>query len=938
MATEHRGRTLSILIFIEIILLISVNQIAIGDDTTSIWINEVLYNPTQDENYNEWIELYNPTDQPIDISGWSITDNSAQDFLEADTQNGDGTTIILAYGYAIIADQGTRIYENFSIPDSAIKLCVDDASIGNGLGNSEDKLILKNNAGEIIDSIEWGEDYLDIPGSPTPSVNEGHSLCRYPSQDTDDTSKDFCETVTPTPGDTNVVSSEPEETPIEPEPFGPDLMIPAIKCSTSSGEETTIFGEGNIITIKATLKNQGNQNATNVDVVFYYDAIASENYIDTKHYDSVEKYQKYPSVQWDTHEITPGDHMIIAIVDPENFVEESDETNNEQSFQMTLMETTTIPSGTLLITELYYDTHPRMENEFITVYNPTDQPIDISGLALTNQPQERTDEQTKIVFPPDIIIPQKTGVTVTYNASAYQREAGKYPEFEYGIDSLSNIPQMIAKKTFTLSNTGGAIAIKDPYNHTIDLVIYGNYTTEDTTGWNGPPLKKTGQGIILKRTFNGDTPRDTDTADDFTSNRRYHIGQSTFSFAPLSIDAEITTFVSPDSSFTAIVNELQSAKESIYCNLYEFTNPFLCDELIAALQRNIKVYLFLEGFPIGGIDDREKYIVRCLATHGADVRFLMNNPDAETYARYPYDHAKYIVIDNKTVIVESCNWAKTGVPKDPTTGNREWGIIIRNDIIAQQFLTVFLDDWNPERCDSYPYDMMNFYLPQDFFMDLSTDKGSYTPMFSSKTFTGTFTVTPVFSPDTSEQTINDLIDCATTSIYIEQLYVYTQWGDMISPFVERLVNKSRQGVDVKIILNYNAGYDATNEEANQTKQYCEQEGISVKLLYTNWSYFTNVHNKGMIVDNKYVLISSINWNENSVRNNREAGIVVENEDVARYYTEVFMYDWNLQPSQHTTSQNQGTPFEEHKNIIYIIVIFTLVFLFIAYDWRKRKWT
>ena len=933
MVTDTKKQTIAVMICIGFFLVLNIPQAIAEEQPTHILINEVVYNPEQTETTNEWIELYNPTDQPIDVADWSITDNSAEDFLEGDTQHGDGTTIIPSAGYAIITDQDTTIYETLSIPESVIRLCVDDTSIGNGLGNTEDKLILKNSQGDIIDAIEWGEDYPDVPGLPASTYSEGHSLSRTPNQDTDDTSTDFFDTTTPTPGDQNIFSEQPTES----QPQGPDLCILSIKCYTETNPETTIFNEGDIITMKATLKNKGSDNATNVDIVFYYDAIAPENYIDAKHYDTVGKNQKYPTAQWDTHEITPGEHSIIAIVDPENIIEEIDETNNEQSLQITLMETITIPSGTLLITELYYDTHPRMDNEFITIYNPTDQPIDISTLSLTNQPQERTDEQTKIVFPELTTISSKTSVTVTYNASTYQRETGRTPTFEYGTDSLNHVPQMTTKKTFTLSNTGSAIAIKDPYNHTIDLVIYGNYTTEDTTGWNGPPAEKTGQGIILKRTFDGDTPQDTDTADDFKSNRRYHIGQSTFSFTPLSIDAEITTFVSPDSSFTAIVNELQSAKESIYCNLYEFTNPFLCDELIAALQKNIQVYLFLEGSPIGGLDDKEKYIVRRLATHGAHIRFIMNNPDTNTYTRYPYDHAKYIVIDNKTVIVESCNWAKTGVPKDPTAGNREWGIIIRNKTIAQQFLTVFQDDWNPERCDSYPYEKMNFELPQDFFIDLSTEKGSYTPLFPSKTFTGTFTVTPVFSPDTSEQTINDLIDSATTSIYIEQLYVYKQWSETISPFVERLVNKSHQGVDVKIILNYNAGYDATNEEANQTKQYCEQFGISVKFLYTNWSIFSNVHNKGMIVDNKYVLISSINWNENSVRNNREAGIVVENEDVARYYSEVFSYDWNLMPPQQVHHDVENS-LADYKNIIYIVVIFTLTFLFIAYTWRKRKWT
>jgi len=47
----------------------------------------------------------------------------------------------------------------------------------------------------------------------------------------------------------------------------------------------------------------------------------------------------------------------------------------------------------------------------------------------------------------------------------------------------------------------------------------------------------------------------------------------------------------------------------------------------------------------------------------------------------------------------------------------------------------------------------------------------------------------------------------------------------------------------------------------------------------------------VIVDRSQVLISSINWNENSAINNREAGLIIENEDVAEFYTDIFFYDW-----------------------------------------------
>ncbi|MHA1972645.1 MAG: PKD domain-containing protein, partial [Candidatus Hodarchaeales archaeon] len=60
-------------------------------------------------------------------------------------------------------------------------------------------------------------------------------------------------------------------------------------------------------------------------------------------------------------------------------------------------------------------------------------------------------------------------------------------------------------------------------------------------------------------------------------------------------------------------------------------------------------------------------------------------------------------------------------------------------------------------------------------------------------------------------------------------------------------------------------------------------------------------NKGVIVDREKVLISSINWGENSARNNREAGVIIENDKVGEFYTNVFLYDWNSSNNQSSTA-------------------------------------
>jgi hypothetical protein len=171
-----------------------------AEPSTSLLINEVMYRPLENENTNEWIELYNPTSTPIDVAGWMIADEKETDTLLGDDVNGDGTTIIPPGGYAIITDKGTTIYDTYTVADSALRLSVDDSTLcGYGLNNQKEKILLLDPMGTCVDAVEWGFDYDDVPGSPAKLVAKGNSLARYGDIDQDDSSLDFIECSTPTP-------------------------------------------------------------------------------------------------------------------------------------------------------------------------------------------------------------------------------------------------------------------------------------------------------------------------------------------------------------------------------------------------------------------------------------------------------------------------------------------------------------------------------------------------------------------------------------------------------------------------------------------------------------------------------------------------------------------------------------------------------------------
>jgi hypothetical protein len=84
-------------------------------DFEYIVINEFMYHPDvagNEEQYYEWVELYNLSESAVDLAGWTIWTGSAvhDDTLIADPLFGNGSTTISVNGYAVIIVNGAKIY------------------------------------------------------------------------------------------------------------------------------------------------------------------------------------------------------------------------------------------------------------------------------------------------------------------------------------------------------------------------------------------------------------------------------------------------------------------------------------------------------------------------------------------------------------------------------------------------------------------------------------------------------------------------------------------------------------------------------------------------------------------------------------------------------------------------------------------------------------
>lgn len=669
-----------------------------------------------------------------------------------------------------------------------------------------------------------------------------------------------------------------------------DLAVEWIKI------DRKVVGEGEIIEINAKVINLGESNPFYVS--FYYDFIDEEHLIARKYYESINVY-RLPSVKWDTKGLE-GKHTIFACV------EDDYKENNCAFCNISILETKPDENeGKIVICEVYYHARPNRNNEYVCIANPGKEDVEIERWYLTTEPWKRADEQNKVIFP-DVKLKGGEKIYITQNGSSFKIETGFDADFEW--HDSSPLPNLEKKGKFVLPNHGGVVCLKDKYNHTIDVVVYGDASYN--RGWNGKAIKNVDEGVVLKRK----DFIDTNTSKDWEWNRTYIIGQS--DFPPLTGTATMAiAFCSPDCSYEVLSEEIQNASE-ITINMYMFTNPFLADLLDKI---NATVRVFLDGNVLGGLPVEERYIAWMLSKKG-EVRYMMANEEEGIYKRYRYNHAKYAIIDKKCVI-ESANWVKSGIPVDNSYGNREWGILIENESLANYLSTIFSYDWNPSFQDSIEFNEKSFTHgkpPEDFSMNYFIPKGDYVAKFSPLYVNSSFNFTVILAPDNAEKEIIKLLDSAEEEILIEQAYIEKEWDGKINPFLKKIIEKNESGVRVKIILNYNPSYYSTNR---MNEEICKLlKNIDVRL-----SDELNVHNKGVIVDGKKVLISSINWAENSVRRNREIGIILESKEIAEYFEKIFWYDWNYKGKE---GKETG-----YKNI-FIFAIFIITFLLIYLNRRR----
>src|SRR5512137_739818 len=89
-----------------------------------------------------------------------------------------------------------------------------------------------------------------------------------------------------------------------------------------------------------------------------------------------------------------------------------------------------------------------------------------------------------------------------------------------------------------------------------------------------------------------------------------------------------------------------------------------------------------------------------LSRVGVNVRAIKGNSSLDVVQHVGAVHAKYIVVDSAVTLVMSENLVEQGLPTDCMSGNRGWGLLVRNGGLASFVEAMFDEDSRADRGDS----------------------------------------------------------------------------------------------------------------------------------------------------------------------------------------------------------------------------------------------
>lgn len=290
-----------------------------------------------------------------------------------------------------------------------------------------------------------------------------------------------------------------------------------------------------------------------------------------------------------------------------------------------------------------------------------------------------------------------------------------------------------------------------------------------------------------------------------------------------------------------ILSNINQAQSSIDIAIYGYSSvPAIEQAIKNAQQRGVKIRL------VHDMDSKGNNIYE----NTLNLAKLIQNTQSDRNSKEAsfIMHNKFYIFDNKTVITGSANLSHTDM-----SGYNSNAVVVIN---------------SEEAANIYRREFEQMYEGRFHSVKTSMNKTSNI-YFSPQDKTITNGVLP-------------LIKGAKNYIYIPAFIVIE------NRIIEELISAKKRGIDVRIIA------DALNASAGHSRvKDLRENGVPVKIE----NYAGKMHSKTMIIDDKYLLLGSMNFSYSGENRNDENFIILANPEAAKFYKSFFLYLWDKIPDK-----------------------------------------
>lgn len=292
-----------------------------------------------------------------------------------------------------------------------------------------------------------------------------------------------------------------------------------------------------------------------------------------------------------------------------------------------------------------------------------------------------------------------------------------------------------------------------------------------------------------------------------------------------------------------LIEKINAAQNSIHIAAFEFDLTPVADALIAARQRGVDVRWVTDdenGLEADEEPGRGQFAM--LQNAGIEVR---------ADARSALMHNKFIIFDYQTVWTGSTNLTKNGIFKQENNA-----LVIHSPVVAAMYEKEFQEMWDGQFGPKSPSQLAE-----------QTTNVDRTPIWI------------VFTPEDGalEQAIIPLVNAAQFEVRF-LAFSFTDY-----PLANAMIQRFQNGASVAGVYE-NVGSDTDAAEFDTL--FCA--GVSVRRD-GNPGF---MHDKVIIVDQRYVITGSLNFSTNAEDSNDENVIILDNAEIARLYLQEFDRIWS----------------------------------------------